>query len=209
MPKPKPRVFLALRKAITGKRATPVELGYQRDPKTGRLTKPGALKVNAAIEKINKDYRELDYNEAQRKKVVKPHNKKIMSAEIKRKADLRRRQLENWIEKLNKGLRELGGRRNVEEIKDEYFKNIFGQEIKARKRDIKSNPVLFESRLKDKFNSIFYSELHSMIQKTGPEKLRDISYLDATKLLNIVSIKVQTQRNNILIDLRKLEMGIK
>lgn len=184
MPKPKPRVFLALRKAITGKKATPIELGFKRDLQTGRLIDS----KKSAIPKIKE---------------------KALKQEIIRKTNLKRRQLENWIEKLNKGLRELGGRRNVEEIKDEYFKNIFGQEIKARKRDIKSNPVLFESRLKDKFNSVFYSELHSMIQKTGPEKLRDISYLDATKLLNIVSIKVQTQKNNILIDLRKLEMGIK
>ena len=52
-----PRLLLRLRKAVTGKRATPKELGYERDSKTGRLTKPGTKKFNEkiAFEKENKE----------------------------------------------------------------------------------------------------------------------------------------------------------
>lgn len=184
MPKPKPRVFLALRKAITGKKATPIELGFKRDLQTGRLIDS----KKSAIPKIKE---------------------KALKQEIIRKTNLKRRQLENWIEKLDKSLNEYGRKTSVSVKKESLFKELFEQEILISKKKIKSNHVLFEEKLRDKFNSLFYSELHSTIQKFGPEKLRTIDLIEAERLLNMVSIKIKSQRNNILIDLRKLEMGIK
>ncbi|MFA5745994.1 MAG: hypothetical protein WCX82_01215 [archaeon] len=178
MPKPKPRAFLALRKAITGKKATPTELGFKRDLQTSRLIDP----KKSAIPKIRE---------------------KSLKQEVIRRTDLKKRQLTNWISKLNKGLSESGKKTNVSEQKESLFRELFDKEILIHKKQLKFNHVLFEEKLRDAFNSRYYSELHNTIAATGPEKLKDIEYLGAERILNFVSVKLKTQKNMLLLEIKR------
>ena len=176
--KPKPKAFLALRKALTGKRATPTELGFKRDLQTGRL---------------------ID----SKKSVIPKIKEKALKQEVIRKTNLKRRQLANWIEKLDKGLNEYGRATSVLAQKESLFKELFNSEIQISKQKFKSNHVLFEEKLRDAFNSKYYSELHNTIAATGPEKLRNLDYLGAEKILNIVFVKLKSQRNMMLLDIKR------
>ncbi len=184
MPGPKPKAFLALRKALTGKRAIPKELGYERDPKTGRL---------------------IDSKNSSDPKT----RAKAIKEEALRRNNLKKRQLTNWIKKLNVALKEYNDKHTVLDIKESLFKKLFEKEILEKKRHLKSNHVLFEEKLRDKFNSIYYTELHSTIKKRGPEKLKTINYLEAHELLKEVSIKISTHKVSMLIEIKKQERGNK
>lgn len=67
----KPRIYLKARKAITGKRAKPSELGYKRNPKTGKLTKPGTRAFNEKVA----------FTGQNRDSLLKVYEKKIKSLE--------------------------------------------------------------------------------------------------------------------------------
>ena len=178
MLKPKPRAFLALRKAITGKRATSTELGYKRDIETKRLIDP----------KKSKDYDIRD---------------KALELEIKRKQDLKKRQLSNWIRKLNVSLNELNQKKTVNDYKEEAFHTLFDNIISRSRKNIKSNHVLLEERLRSAFESRYYSELHAIIQRTGIEKLNNLNFIKTDAILTSVARKLYLEKEDIMISLRK------
>ncbi|HRS42481.1 MAG TPA: hypothetical protein P5530_01215 [Candidatus Diapherotrites archaeon] len=95
----KPRIYLKARKAITGKRAKPSELGYKRNPKTGKLTKPGTRAFNEklAFTEQNRDLLLSEYRSRIIEAKNAKKNAKSLSAHEQNKID---RQIEIYKQKI-------------------------------------------------------------------------------------------------------------
>lgn len=217
------RPILALRKAITGKKATPKDLGYKRDPKTGRLTKPGTAAFNEKIEFVKADKKLLtDFYKKKMKnsrlesqeqmyeqKLIdrnKQYNNKleIMRAERKlslknteasRLASLKKRQITEWVRKLD-SLLAVSKKGTVHQIKEKLFQELFNKEIAAIKVSI-ADKSLQATKL-DYLHSLFTSDFYDVLHKSFiPTKLKEMSAKDAVKFIEDIS-KSAKQRKAII-----------
>lgn len=218
----KPRILLKLRKAVTGKRATPKELGYERNPKTGRLTKPGAAAFNEKVQFTTLDKKLLlsEYNrriktanfkedaDIYRQKKIdrkKQYDRKIADLRIQRAhdkaitekrrlADLKKRQLKDWIQKLDAVLKN-SRKPTVNEFKEKLFKELFTREIEG----VRNKGITSSSRAKQAYEYLhnsfitdFYNELH---RSYVPANISKMSAKNITEYLTQIAQKTKAKKD--------------
>ncbi|HOW29466.1 MAG TPA: hypothetical protein PK685_02215 [archaeon] len=212
-----PRLLLRLRKAVTGKRATPKELGYERDPKTGRLTKPGTKKFNEkiAFEKENKEIlikeykkrvknaKELRDKKIQEQKLIDRRlqlNKRLQLMKLERKYDLKnaerkrlnaikKRQTKEWVNKLNRLLKISGKDLTVQKIHDKLVNKVYEKLAKKAEREQRGLFVKAPSfsEVNRKVTGAFYSEIHKSVI---PTEIKNMSPVQAIEFLEKIYKRV-------------------
>lgn len=230
----KPRLYLRIRKAITGKRATPSELGYKRNPKTGRLTKPGTLAFNEKVDFIKKDRNSLlsEYRRRKRTttnpKEVSIYEQKIIDkrhqfnsrisnlkaerehkidvAESKRKAALRKRQIKDWTNKADAVLK-ISKQGTVKEIMDGNFERLFAKEIKII-NNIADYSVKEAKQIYSKMYKSFVSDFNYVFRKRFiPTELKNMSASDIVGFLSKVSSAARKRKSSEYSNFRKKYSG--
>jgi len=211
----KSRTVLNLIKKITKRRATPAELGYERDPATGRLTKPGTKKHQNRVsytaaegeailslyrERLKRDpspINEIKLKDRQKQlarkleNLERQRNSNLESAERKRKTALRKRQLNDWIKKLNSLLKLKDPALSVDSIYTNMVNRLrqkTGTKIDSARAHANHIPTAqlmkLEMDFRNKIHNTFYYKLHSTII---PTKFQNMTAQGAHKLLQEVS----------------------
>ncbi len=211
--------ILALRKALTGKRAIPKELGYERDPKTGRLQKPGTKKFNEKVEFTKEEHKALlkIYKKRLKEEPTKTNEQKLIDRKIQldrklrdikdkrtydleivernRKISLKKRQLKEWVAKLDSILA-VSRKGSVQGIMEHNFKLLFGKEI-----DVINKKAIYSKAEANKayeyIHNLYVSEFYSTLHKSfNSKKLGDISAKDIFDILNEISSQARKKNIN-------------
>jgi len=215
----KPKAFLALRKAITGKRATPEELGYERDPKTGRLQKPGTKAFNEKVKftkeeqkallkiykkRLKEDPTEINEQKLVDRKIQLNRKLEILKAqrqrnleivERHRKISLKKRQLKDWVKRLDSILA-VSRKGSVQGIMEHNFKLLFGKEL-----DVINKKAIYSKaearKAYEYIHNLYVSEFYSTLHKSfNSKKLGDMSAKDIVSLLNEISSQARKKNIN-------------
>lgn len=206
--------LLKLKRLIKARPLTPTELGYKRDPKTGRLTKPGTDKFNEKISFVKEENAALvkaykkriksaeslsdkkisEQKLIDRKRQIKTRlqlmelqrKQELKTAEKRRLIDLKKRQLKDWVRKLDVVLKN-SKKGTVQDIKEKLFQELFAKEIDQ----IKKRAILSKSTIKaydyihSEFTNDFYSELHKTYISTNLSTMSADSIIDFLRQLAI------------------------
>jgi len=202
-------IALRLKKKITQKPNTAKQLGYERNPKTGKLEKPGTRDFNARMElqkleseSLLKTYKkriDKEPTEANRQKLTdrqqqldrKTNNIKtereltLKNREKARRASLNKRQIENWVKKINSLLYLKDPKLSVNSMSRElYTKHAIKLEKKieslAKSKRFAIGSVFVSLKAKKLFKEILYSTLQRSIV---PSEFKKMNSNDAHKLM--------------------------
>jgi hypothetical protein len=124
---------------------------------------------------------------------------KALQIEQARIARRRRLQLSNWIKEINSELSSIRRGETVNSIKEKMFHELFDSEIRYQKKFANPTHKMFEIKLKDKFNSAFFTELYSLKSTLYNGKL---DYAKIQNLVDHLSVSIHSNRKEILKNVR-------
>lgn len=212
--------LLKLKRIIKGKRLTSTELGQERNPKTGRLEKPGTKAFNEKVafqedhntglldlykKKLKENPTEINEQKLiARKKQLNRHLDDIKRqreydlkmAERNRLNSLNRRQLNYKISKINALLSLSPKKITVKSTLENLIEDIFDFRVrKAREKQkdkllIRTQSLLEVSR---EISKAFYAEFDMAV---SPTELKNMTSRDAQVLVSSISNKIR-RRNYI------------
>jgi len=208
-------------------KASRERLGYKRI--NGKLTKPGTARFNekveftteeknAIIDKYHQRYMEASGADKKIKEnkiiskarqynnkldIIKDQRQReINRKEKNRKADLKKRQLKEWVRKLD-SLLAVSKKGTVNEIKEKLFQELFKKEIRSIKLSLadKGLQAMRYDYLHRLFSTDFYNTLHSSFVPTNLERM---SARDAINFIENISKKAKARKAEIYNEFRKI-----
>lgn len=231
MPPLKPKIrraILGAKKKLKGKKLTNAELGYERDPKTGRLTKPGTKKHNLNMDYLNDNKRAVleiyekrvreNPTELNKTKLIdkqKQLNRHISGVERQRALELKQaeasrlkaikaRRINHKIKGIN-SLLSVKSNTTVAEIIDELSTKIHDRTVrvemsKQKNKNIKNTTAFQE--IHRKISAEYKMELDRQIK---PGMLQEMNYEKTVNMLNYVFQIIEQKYNNQLKNQAKKE----
>jgi hypothetical protein len=212
--------ILAAKKLIKGRKLTSSELGYKRDPKTGRLTKPGTKAFNEKVSFIEEDNRSLlgEYKnriqntsgqekEINARKFIdrqKQLDRKLSDlkrqrehdlnvAERKRLQAIKKRRINYLIVSVDSLLKASGRKLTVSELKNRLVEKVYkklDQKARAEQKGKLIVTVPSYFEVNKKVTAAFYSEIEKSVISV---KLKNMTAEQTVKILDGIYTKVGTE----------------
>jgi hypothetical protein len=212
--------ILAAKKLIKGRKLTSSELGYKRDPKTGRLTKPGTKAFNEKVSFIEEDNRSLlgEYKnriqntsgqekEINARKFIdrqKQLDRKLSDlkrqrehdlnvAERKRLQAIKKRRINYLIVSVDSLLKASGRKLTVSELKNRLVEKVYkklDQKARAEQKGKLIVTVPSYFEVNKKVTAAFYSEIEKSVISV---KLKNMTPEQTVKILDGIYTKVGTE----------------
>lgn len=212
--------ILAAKKLIKGRKLTSSELGYKRDPKTGRLTKPGTKAFNEKVSFIEEENRALlgEYKnriqntsgqekEINARKFIdrqKQLDRKLSDlkrqrehdlnvAERKRLQAIKKRRINYLIVSVDSLLKASGRKLTVSELKNRLVEKVYkklDQKARAEQKGKLIVTVPSYFEVNKKVTAAFYSEIEKSVISV---KLKNMTPEQTVKILDGIYTKVGTE----------------
>lgn len=212
--------ILAAKKLIKGRKLTSSELGYKRDPKTGRLTKPGTKAFNEKVSFIEEENRSLlgEYKnriqntsgqekEINARKFIdrqKQLDRKLSDlkrqrehdlnvAERKRLQAIKKRRINYLIVSVDSLLKASGRKLTVSELKNRLVEKVYkklDQKARAEQKGKLIVTVPSYFEVNKKVTAAFYSEIEKSVISV---KLKNMTPEQTVKILDGIYTKVGTE----------------
>jgi len=212
--------ILAAKKLIKGRKLTSSELGYKRDPKTGRLTKPGTKAFNEKVSFIEEENRSLlgEYKrriqntsgqekEINARKFIdrqKQLDRKLSDlkrqrehdlnvAERKRLQAIKKRRINYLIVSVDSLLKASGRKLTVSELKNRLVEKVY-KKLDQKARAEQKGKLIFTVpsylEVNKKVTAAFYSEIEKSVISV---KLKNMTPEQTVKILDGIYTKVGTE----------------